>query len=293
MAKLKHDPIQKQDLVEYLDSSSDFSFELTVLKMLRENNVQCEHGGLYEDPITGKSREFDIRAIKTFSNYRIRLAIECKNIRENFPILVSCMPRHEVESYHQVAIVREPQSGDIDFMFQSRAKTLSIRNEHSIYKINDPVGKSTSQVGIALDGTISANDGELYDKWSQSLSSSADLVSRMYMDGDEKDEEDNYLSLVIPIVVVPNGRLWSVSYDYDGKMVNEPSLSDRCSCFIDKDYKMGSKLAGTQILISHIEIMTIDGLHSFVESYMKTKEGISKLFPKECISRALDRELEK
>ena len=95
MAKLKNEPIVKSDMLEYLTSYSDFSFELTVLKMLRELELECEHGGHYEDPVTNKSREFDIRAIKTIEQYRVRLAIECKNIRENFPILISCVPRHD------------------------------------------------------------------------------------------------------------------------------------------------------------------------------------------------------
>ena len=296
MPKLKNDIIKKDDLVDYLDSCSDFSFELSVLKMLRENDMSCEHGGLYEDPVTGKSREFDIRAIKTLANFRIRLAIECKNIREYFPVLVSCIPRHEVESYHQVAMVSEPKSDTYTALAnfqQSRAKTLSIRNEHSIYKTNEPVGKSTAQVGRALDGTITANDGELYDKWSQSLSSSADLVSRVYWDGDENDDEDNYFSSVIPIIVVPNERLWSVSYDDNGERVQEPSPTDRCSCFVDKDYKMGTKLAGTRMWISHIELMTVDGLKSFVDSHMKTEEGITKLFSMEGISKAVECESEK
>lgn len=294
MPKLKNEPIKKDDLVNYLDSCSDFSFELSVLKMLRENDVICEHGGLYEDPVTGKSREFDIRAIKTLANYRIRLAIECKNIQEYFPVLVSCVPRHEVESYHQIAMVGEPESNvyiATAHLHQSRAKTLSIRNEHSIYKANDPVGKSTAQVGRALDGTITANDGELYDKWSQALSSSADLVSRVYWDGGDNDDEDNYFSCVLPIVVVPNERLWSVSYDDNGRRVQEPSPTDRCSCFIDKDYEMGTKLTGTRMWISHIELMTIDGLKSFVDSHMKTEAGITKLFSKEGISKTVEYEL--
>ena len=49
MAKLKTDPIQEQDLKEFLESYSDFSFELSVLKMLREKGLECEHGGVYED----------------------------------------------------------------------------------------------------------------------------------------------------------------------------------------------------------------------------------------------------
>ena len=296
MPKLKNEIIEKDDLIEYLDSCSDFSFELSVLKMLRESDISCEHGGLYEDPVTSKSREFDIRAKKTISNYRIRLAIECKNIRDYFPVLVSCVPRHEVESYHQIALVSESKlSGHLAIvsLHQSRAKILSIRNEYSIYKVNEPVGKSTAQVGRALDGNISANDGELYDKWSQSLSSAADLVSRVYWDGDEDDDEDFYFSTVIPIIVVPNERLWSVLYDDNGNRVQEPSPAERCSCFVDKDYEMGTKMAGARMWLSHIEIMTFDGLKSFVESNLKSDEGISQLFSKEGISKAMQLESEK
>ena len=42
--------------------------------------------------------------------------------------------------------------------------------------------------------------------------------------------------------------------------------------------------------ISHVEIMSIDGLSCFVDSHLKTKAGISKLFSKESIVKALDRE---
>jgi hypothetical protein len=184
--------------------------------MLRKKDIICEHGGLYEDPVTGKSREFDIRAIKTILNYRIRLAIECKNIRDNFPILVSYVPHQEIESYHQIAMVGEKKlDGYLAFasLSLSRAKILSIRNEHCIYKVNQPVGKSTAQVGRALDGSITANDWELYDKWSQSLSSSTALMNSLYWDGGEDDDKDSYFSTIIPVVVVPNDRLWTVLYD--------------------------------------------------------------------------------
>lgn len=292
MPKLKDDPIQKSDLIEYLNTYSDFSFELAVLRMLKENDVSCEHGGLYEDPVTGKSREFDIRSNKIISNYIIRLAIECKNIKENFPVLVSCIPRHSEESYHQIAMVSEPKSEapfDYRSIMRSRATTLSLIDNFSIYKENDPVGKSTAQVGRALNGEISANDGELYDKWSQSLSSLSDLVSRMYWDGDEEDNENIYFSAIFPIVVIPNGRLWQVIYDYDGNKIVEPSLTNHCSCFIGKTYEMGTKVAGTNLLISHIDIMTFDGLNDFVTKYMTTEEGIQLIFPKDGIPEAFER----
>jgi hypothetical protein len=292
MAKLKGDPIVKVDMLEYLNGYSDFSFELAVLKMLREHGLDCEHGGLYEDPVTAKSREFDIRAKQTIGRSRIRLAIECKNIRDNFPILISCVPRHEQESYHQIALVGEPKR-DSSFValpvFECRAETLSIRGDHSLYRAQDPVGKSTVQVGKSPDGTISANDSELFEKWGQCLSSVSDLVNSVYSDGDRNNPEDRYLSAVFPFVVVPNDRLWMVSYDDDGNRVCDPITTDRCPCSINKDYEMGTKLASTRMWLSHVEIVTFDGMRSFVEQYLATEEGMAKIFPVLGIADAFNR----
>lgn len=290
MAKLKNDPISKPDLLEYLNSYSDFSFELAVLKMLREQGIECEHGGHYEDPVTNKSREFDIRAEKTVGTYRVRMAIECKNIRENFPILISCVPRHNQESYHQVAMFSKKSNDTMTYIVsvnQSRAKTLTIREQHSLYKVAEPVGKSTVQVGKAMDGSITANDSELYDKWGQCLSSIQGLIERSYWDGDEDDHQEVSFSAAFPIVVVPNGRLWTVSYDEDGNRISDPVPTNRCACFVDKNYVMGTKLASTKMWLSHVEIVTFDGLGNFVDTYLKAESGMEKIFPKMGILESL------
>lgn len=282
MAKLKTEATTQPDLLEYLAGYSDFSFELTVLKMLREHDVACDHGGHYVDPVTSKSREFDIRATKTIEKYRVRMSVECKNIRENFPILVSCVPRHEDESYHQVALVSEHKWDSSPFNLggirKSRATVLDIRGPHSLYAVGDPVGKSTVQVGRAMDGSITANDSELYEKWGQCLSSLDGMAKNIYWDGGEDDPLDDYMSAAFPFVVVPNTRLWVASYDLDGKCVSDPTQVNRCSCFIGKDYKMGTELASTRLWISHLEIVTLDGLRSFVESHLMTVEGMQKVF---------------
>ena len=61
--QLKSDQITRVDIEEYLADYADFSFELRVLKELTDLKIKCQHGGTYEDPITKKSREFDIRAL--------------------------------------------------------------------------------------------------------------------------------------------------------------------------------------------------------------------------------------
>jgi hypothetical protein len=284
MAKLKTEAIIKSDLLDYLDRYSDFSFELSVLKMLREHDISCEHGGHYVDPVTHKSREFDIRATKTINIYRVRMSVECKNIRENFPILVSCVPRHEDESYHQVALVSE-RKRSLDSMsfaasqlFESRAKVSEIKGVQSLYPSGEPVGKTVVQVGRTMDGSITANDSELYDKWGQCLSSLHGMAQSMYWDGDEHDLLGSYFSAALPFVVVPNERLWIASYDLDGQCISEPMQVDRCPCFIGKAYRMATDVSGAVLWVSHLEIVTINGLRSFVERYLMTTEDIKRLY---------------
>jgi hypothetical protein len=120
----------------------------------------------------------------------------------------------------------------------------------------------------------------------QCLSSVNALVKRTYWDGGRKDPLDSYISTVFPFVVVPNGRLWTVLYDENGNRTSDPIPSDRCSCFINKDYKMGTELASTHMWMSHLEIVTFNGMRAFVEKYLTTKDGMSLLCPKAGVANA-------
>ncbi len=60
MAKLKTDPITPADLVEFLNTTSDFGFEIKVMKVLAGLGFKLKHGGTYIDPVTEKPRQFDI-----------------------------------------------------------------------------------------------------------------------------------------------------------------------------------------------------------------------------------------
>lgn len=289
--QIRKDPIRATDLMEFLVTASDFDFELRVLRMLRQHGLECRHGGHYEDPITKKSRQFDLRAMKTSSarayTNRIRLAVECKNIGDNFPVLVLCTPRHDSESFHDVVVVTDPKlsSGDIS-AFHSRAGAYRMRSQHSIYKVGNMVGKSTVQVGRSIDGGFTSNDSEVFEKWSQCLSSATDLVDEMYWDG-KNEKNAHFISTVIPIVVIPDGRLWVVEYASDGNRCSDPIQSDRCPCFVGKEYEVGNKMASTWMSISHIEIMTFSGLDSFVSAQLCSDMGLSAFFPLEGIVEAM------
>ncbi len=281
MAKLKSDAIELKDLNEYLVSDSDFSFEMSVFRELRSQHLKCEHGGHYEDPVTKKSREFDFRAVFESGNCRVRMAIECKNIRENFPLLVSQVPRELEEAYHEFAIVVGSPDARLSHL-PGQARPLRVANSR-MYPPNVGVVKSTAQVGRLPDSTITANDAEIYEKWGQSLASAVDLVTRI---GDEAIAGGAGLPIfttVVPLVVVPNGRLWAVNYDTNGQQLGEPQQVDRASCYVGKSYRLSVSRPGG-LTLSHLEIVTFGGLFKFIESKLR---DTAFLFPGHAVERAM------
>jgi hypothetical protein len=290
MAKLKNNPIGPSDLSEYLKNYSDFEFELAILKLLRSQGLECEHGGLYEDPVTKKAREFDIRALAQDGIFRVRLAVECKNIGENFPLLVSCTPRHKSEAFHQAAKVEqeEPQNYAAGFT-APHARVVKLWHENSRYKVGERVGKSLAQVGRTKDKhEIFSSDSDFFEKWSQCLSSASDLVSRSYWE-DHDCDGPFLLTTMVPIVVVPDGRLWTVEYNADGFQVTEPTQSEQCSFFVGKAYEV-EPLLGTSFTLSHMEVMTVAGLGRFVTENLRGT-GFRTLLPRDEILSAVANEM--
>ena len=283
MAKLLSDSIVQSDISEYLAGHSDFSFELSVLQLLRRNSIPCEHGGHYTDPVTKKSREFDIRARVSFENVTVRLAIECKNIRENFPIVVSRLPRLKEDSFNYVCVLEDETESDSRWGISAAMQTLTSRVQclklidNSIYAEGSLVGKSLTQVGRATDKSITAGDSEVYEKWGQALSSLTDLVQEMKFDGAES--EKTFFSTCIPILVVPNNRLWAADYNYDGQLVKAPAQIDHCSFFIGKDYSTG--LVDPTFIVSHLELCTIDGFSKFIQDKLVSLSGVRGLIGNE------------
>jgi hypothetical protein len=272
MAKLKADAITQADLIEFLNDQSDFAFEIEILHTLSGCGFSCEHSGTYDDPVTQKPREFDIRATKGYVRCFLRLAVECKNLRQNYPVLISCMPRRRDEAFHEIICsvnlethaLQPPRMPRIAAM-EPKSRSVRLTHERTIYREGDPVGKSCDQVGRTLSDDITSGDSGIYDKWAQALSSTSDLIADACRDGEERTK-DVALSLVIPVVVVPNGRLWRTQYDAVGKRTIDPEQTDRCSYYVGRHYSCGSPAAGHEVVISHLEFVTADGLPKLVDS---------------------------
>jgi len=270
VAKLKDGAICKEDLVEYLQESSDFAFEITVLRELISLGFSCEHAGTYEDPITKKTREFDIRARKLLIDepelkLRICLSVECKNLKNNFPLLVHCVPREERECALDLIWASYPR--DV-VLFYSYAKRIPLRGLNSPYQKLDPVGKSCDQIGRRATNTseLIGNDGDVFEKISQSINAGYDLIKEAHY---AADKNTDIISIIIPVLVVPNEKIWSVWYSRSGEIEREPEIECNLEYYLNKNWSLDTDVneRGGNYTLSHLEIVQISSISKMVEKY--------------------------
>jgi hypothetical protein len=279
--------IEEKDLKKYLESNSDFHFEIEALNRLSRLGYECKHGGMYVDPVTTKRRQFDLRGVRRYGRRVVRLAVECKNLRPTFPLLVHRIPRRAEESFHEIAIAVDRDQTSLvkrDTVTppacEPQAKNVRLEGHKSIYRPAEPVGKSTVQVGYIpqKDGRFKTNDEEIYKGVEQATSSAQDLIDHATYEAGET-AESALLSVVIPVVVVPDSTLWVVDYDSDGEIVGRPRRVRRCSYYVGASYYGGDNLSGSSYHVSHLEFVTLSGLAELVDDLGGNTAKLGVLFP--------------
>lgn len=257
MKKLLTKPITQSDIVDYLNNYADFSFEIRVLKELVGLGFQCSHGGTYNDPVTGKAREFNIRALLQDKHMRVLLSVECKNIKDYFPLVVHCLERKKIEGYNELIRTHELGSN-----FSEKIRSY----QFSLYQKGTYVAKSTDQVGRReSENAIVANDNDAFEKISQAINSAADLI----IDASHFAASNGpYWAFVCPVLVIPDSTLWQVKYSDDGVQIGTPEQIDHISYYIGKEWEV-SHTRSIVYTISHLEIVTFTEIKSFVNKYLR------------------------
>jgi hypothetical protein len=258
VAKLRPDAISEADLQEFVACDSDFGFEMRVLGRLRALGFECSHSGTYQDPVTEKIRQFDIRAVKRKGNCVLSLGVECKNLRENHPLLLSAVPRTASESFHQVIAFEGAPITTI------AGRTVC---PSSIYRAGDMVGKKTDQIGRDASGELLRDDSGAFEKLNQAVNSCKDLVVRAVL-SPPPDVRPSF-TVVVPVLVVPSQVLWQVDYAEDGSVQARPRRLERSSLFIDHTWPVDRGAWGViAYRLSHLEVVTLDGLARVVSDWL-------------------------
>jgi hypothetical protein len=286
VAKLKRAEIQQADIEDYLKGQSDFAFETEVVRSVNSLGLQLEHGGTYDDPVTKKPRQFDIRASFSQGDVETRLqilmAIEAKNLQKNNPLVVHAIPRKTSESFHCVmgSWYREP-------------KPHSIPGQHVFPQLASPslhygeggaCGKSMDQVHrLEHNNELESDDRDIYEKWAQAISSAHDLVAIAALSANRLKVKRCF-SIVLPIVVVPDNVLWLVTYSTAGDR-RKAEVTEQCSFYVNKVVNYSRGPWGVDYRISHIEIMTLNHLKTILGMVVSPiARGLAEWFPTELVS---------
>jgi hypothetical protein len=148
---------------------------------------------------------------------------------------------------------------------EDKGERVRQRAPASIYPISAPIGKSCCQVGRDSNGGIRDSDAEAYDKWWQAIQSSHDLVASAEDDW-KLSRQGVSNTLVLPVISIPDDRLWIVKYSQDGAMNGSPTKADRASLYVNKFIPSSNRLSGIGMWVSHIEVLTQTGLKELVNS---------------------------
>jgi hypothetical protein len=244
------------DVKEFLKTEADFTFEMRTLHRLRSIGFDCQHGGSYIDPNTSRMRQFDIRARRVEEGYlALWCAVEAKNLRVTSPLLIHMVKRTDKEAFHDV-IIRVPVT--------HVPRRVRISSYDSAYRPDEFVGKRHDQVGSK------GSDSDVYQRFNQAMNSARNLI-------EEAAAGPHSLGAfaIVPVVVVPEKRLWQVKYDEDGSQIGEPEQVDYCPYFINLAWDVGSPAAPmTPYVMSHLEVVTLSGLKQRMDGQFFQRGGV-------------------
>ncbi|MEK7950442.1 hypothetical protein [Luteolibacter soli] len=270
-------PVDAARIEQCLNESDDFAFEMEVLYAIRQANLnkihpEAEHGGTYRDPVTGLPRQFDIRVkvartdLGHQAKYFIRLAIECKRLTDQAPLVIARSTRAQKETGN--LLIRSC------YLDSNVTRAEVKRTLQSMYRSGTPVGRSAVQ--IRSDKNRPDGDGEIYGKWAQALASVSDLIWEGGRDACGPAIRVSY-SMPMACLVVPNGTLWAVDYDSEGTRSAPPIQVDEVEFYVARRYEED----GMDFSLSHLHILTTRGLVSLLENRLSETEFWVDHFPQE------------
>jgi len=254
--------ITRDEIKKVVLAEDDFGHEMRVEGILRSvkpagsfNPSRISppsHGGTYKDPVTKKPRQFDFR-FRIASGLpkpsrNLLLALECKNLNPDFPLVVCGRPRSRDESYH-VFLQGAPQE---------YASARIVQGAGSIYKPNDFVGKSSFRLKQKQGSLCKDSDAEIYDRWTQAVASCNDLC----LEAANRVPLENISTFVMPIVVIPDNALWIASYDESGQLSADPMQVEKCDYYVDHRIEMNFSF-----VLTHIHFMTLKALSQMLSEF--------------------------
>lgn len=246
-------------------SNSTYAFELKVLSRLQGADFQCVHNGAYSDSTTNKLREFDIYGHKfsvvSGKAFVHHVAVECKRIDPKTPLVVLGSEIATSTPFWLSPVYS--LSGDNEALCtRYLPKEFIGRSMEQIQFKEVPQGKKPNQV---INTEWNLNDADIFSKMSQAISSATAIVKDRL--GVPIQGYSETFTEVTPVLVVPDGTLWTVEFNNVGDINGMPKPSTALRYFID--YRCEENATGRTnrtVDIQHMTICTESALISTLES---------------------------
>jgi hypothetical protein len=188
------------------------------------------------------------------------MAVECKSLSREFPLVISRAPRPGQDASHD--IIRVGHDGDAG----ARNVSILYSDPHRLclYGLSEMVGRSLTRIGWEQSGKkLISSDVELYDKWAQALASAGELVT---LASQQTTPNGVSYTFVMPVLLVNDGSLWTVDYDEEG-VRGEPTLADDAYYFADAEHEFPNAYAKSTYHMTHLHIYTRTGFTRMLGNY--------------------------
>lgn len=283
-------PITPSDIQSLVLKEDDFGHEMRVGKVIRDiPNIRVEHGGTYTDSISGKPRQFDFRCSLKKGDAELCLAVECKNLNPSAPIVMCGTKRRDSEAFHDLIesrlnSVSPGKQKHVIFVDGPSSATFRASRYDAFYPPNNYVAKSILRIKpnpnksqSASVPFVSDSDADIYDKWSQALSSSVESAELACKRAAHYRVPKFYCA-ILPIVVVPDESLWAICYDDNGAVLKLPEQVNSCELLVGREITVTRDWMPHQFTFSHIHFFTLAGFSAFHMSMAVGDVSWNKLF---------------
>lgn len=160
--------------------------------------------------------------------------------------------------------------------------TRRASREDAFYPPGEFVGKNLVQITSKCGGLERLPDADIYERWSQALSSAVDLARWACSSAKELAVADAFTA-ILPVVVVPDDRLWKVFYDDNGNISADPSHANECDLYVGREIEVGPPVPPQTFTFSHVHFFTLTGFASFLSKMAINPYPWDKLFAQKSV----------
>ena len=152
----------------------------------------------------------------------------------------------------------------------------SIGPWQQLYPPDEMIGKKADQIKKESNGGVKkVGDQESYEKWSQALASSAELI-RDTLGANLDHRQHRFFTLVLPFLVVSDRTLWVADYTDAGARDGDPHMADETTLWVDRLYPYGP--SGQTYKIGHLHIYTRQGFLTFLNTTVRSTNFQERAF---------------